>query len=363
MQLSRTLIAATAVLLATPGALTAGEVRLYSWADYFGSKAVQQFTEETGTKVIYDVFDSNDLAETKLLAGKSGYDLVTPNVAPHFDRQLKAGLWASLDKSKLKNLGNADPTILTQISKIDADNAHSVPWMWGTTGIIFNTEKIKEIMPDAPLDSWRMLFDPKIVSKFEKCGVVMLDDGEQVLGSALIYLGKSINTATKADLDEAVALVKKIKPFVRKFHSSEYITGLATGEYCLALGFSGDAHIAAQRATEAGLKFTIGYRLPPAGALMYFDVFAIPADAPNPAAALSFIDFMLRPEIAAIAANETGFSTTNSAALKMIDAGVKGDPNLYPSADTIAKLTVPRTRDQKELRQWTIAWQTVKGER
>ena len=363
MQFSRTLVAATAFLFAATGTSYAGELRLFSWSDYFGPKAVEAFSKETGTKVIYDVFDSNDVAETKLLSGKSGYDLVTPNVAPHFDRQLKAGLWASLDKSKLKNLGNADPAILTQIAKVDPDNAHSVPWMWGTTGIIFNIEKIAEIMPDAPLDSWRMMFDPAVVSKFEKCGVVMLDDGEQVLGSALIYLGKSINTATQADLDEAVALVKKIKPFVRKFHSSEYIDGLATGEYCLALGFSGDGRVAAQRATEAGLKFTIGYRLPPQGALMYFDVFAIPVDAPNPAAALSFIDFMLRPEIAAIAANELGFTTTNSAALKLVDPEVKGDANLYPSAETIAKLTVPRTRDPKELRQWTVAWQTVKGER
>ncbi len=218
-------------------------------------------------------------------------------------------------------------------------------------------------MPDAPLNSWRMLFDPKIVSKFEKCGVVMLDDAEQVLGAALIHLGKSINTATKADLDEAVAVVKAVKPYVRKFHSSEYVNGFASGDYCLGLGFSGDSHIAAQRAAEAGQKFSIGYRLPPEGAMMYFDVFAIPADAPNPEAAHSFIDFMLLPEVAATAANETGFSTTNSAASKLIDASVKDDPNLYPSAETIEKLTVPRTLDQKELRQWTTAWQTVKGER
>jgi putrescine transport system substrate-binding protein len=222
MPLSRALVAATGLLFAGSGASAAGELRIYSWSDYFGAKAVETFSAETGTKVFYDVFDSNDIVETKLLAGKSGYDLVTPNVAPHFDRQLKAGVWGPLDKSKLKNLGNADPAILSQIAKIDPGNTHSVPWMWGTTGIILNTEKIKAIMPDAPLDSWRMLFDPGIVSKFQKCGVVMLDDGEQVLGSALIYLGKSINTATQADLDEAVALVKKVRPFIRKFHSSEY---------------------------------------------------------------------------------------------------------------------------------------------
>lgn len=363
MTWSRMLLSAGAAMLLSSSAALAAEVRLFSWADYFGAKSVEQFSEKTGIKVVYDVFDSNELAETKLLSGKSGYDLVTPNAAPHFDRQLKAGLWAKIDKSKLKNIANVDPAIAAKIAKIDPGTEHSVPWMWGTTGIIFNVDKIKEIMPDAPLNSWRMLFDPKIVSKFEKCGIVMLDDPEQVLGAALIYLGKSINTATKADLDEAVAVVKAVRPHVRKFHSSEYVNGFSSGDYCLGLGFSGDSHIAGLRAAEAGQKFTIGYRLPHEGALMFFDVFAIPADAPNAESAHSFIDFMLLPDVAATAANETGFATTNGAAAKLIDAGVKDNPNLYPAADTIAKLTVPRTLDQKELRQWTTAWQTVKGER
>ncbi len=363
MTFSRALISAGAVILLSSTAALTAEVRLYSWADYFGSKSVEQFSEKTGVKVVYDVFDSNDLAETKLLSGKSGYDLVTPNAAPHFDRQLKAGLWAKIDKSKLKNIGNVDPAISAKVAKIDPGTEHSVPWMWGTTGIIYNADKIKEIMPDAPVSSWRMLFDPKIVSKFEKCGVVMLDDAEQVLGAALIHLGKSINTATKADLDEAVALVKAVRPHVRKFHSSEYVNGFASGDYCLGLGFSGDSHIAGLRAAEAGQKFKISYSLPPEGALMYFDVFAIPADAPNTEAAHSFIDFMLLPDVAATAANETGFSTTNGAAAKLIEAGVKDNPNLYPTGSMIDKLTVPRTLDQKELRQWTTAWQAVKGER
>ena len=196
MQISRTPIAAATVLLATASAALAGDVRLYSWSDYFGAKSIGTFSSESGTKVIYDVFDSNDLAETKLLAGKSGYDVVTPNLSPHFARQLKAGLWGGLDKSKLTNFANADPAILAQLAKVDPDNAHGVPWMWGTTGIIFNADKIKAIMPDAPVDSWRMLFDEALVAKFDTCGIAMLDDGEQVLGSALIYLGKSINTAT-----------------------------------------------------------------------------------------------------------------------------------------------------------------------
>ena len=361
MKLSRKTLAAAAVLLATAGTTSAGEVRLYSWSDYFGAKSIEAFTGQSGTKVVYDVFDSNDLAETKLLAGKSGYDVVTPNLSPHFARQLKAGLWGKLDTSKLKNFGNADPAILAQLAKVDPGNAHGVPWMWGTTGIIFNTEKIKAIMPDAPLDSWRMLFDETLAAKFEKCGIAMLDDGEQVLGSALIYLGKSINTATAADLGEAVALVEKIRPHVRKFHTSEYITGLATGDFCLVLGFSGDAHVAALRSAEGTKPIKIEYRLPREGALVYFDVLAMPADAPDPADALTFIDFLLRPEIAAAAANDTGFATANAAALKLVAPEIRNDPNLYPNADAIAKLTLPRDRTLAELRQWQDAWKKAKG--
>ena len=356
-------IVGTALVISFATAATAAEVRLYSWSDYFGAKSIDTFTAETGTKVIYDVFDSNDLAETKLLAGKSGYDVVTPNLSPHFARQLKAGLWATFDPKSFKNLGNLDPSIIAQLAKVDPGNDHGIPWMWGTTGIIFNAEKIKAILPDAPVNSWRMLFDPEIVAKFKDCGVAMLDDGEQVLGSALIYLGKSINTATSADLDVATALVDKIRPFVRKFHSSEYTSGLATGDYCLALGFSGDAHVAALRSVEAGKPYAIEYRLPKEGALMYFDVFAIPADAPDPVAAASFIDFMLRPEIAAVAATETGFATANAEALKLVDPAVRADPNLYPPAEAIARLTVPRVLSQKELRIWQVAWQKAKGQR
>ena len=362
MTITHKMIAAALVILAMGGKASAGDVRLYSWSDYFGAKSIETFTAASGTKVTYDVFDSNDLAETKLLSGKSGYDVVTPNLSPHFARQLKAGLWAAIDQSKLKNISNADPAILAQLAKVDPGNAHGVPWMWGTTGIIFNTEKIKAIMPDAPVDSLRMLFDEALAAKFEKCGIAMLDDGEQVLGSALIYLGKSVNTATPADIDQAVALIEKIRPHVRKFHSSEYVTGLASGEFCLVLGFSGDAHVAALRSAEGTKPIKIEYRLPREGALVYFDVLAVPSDAPDPAEALTFIDFLLRPEIAAAAANDTGFATANAAALKLVAPEIRNDPNLYPNAETIAKLILPRVRTLAELRQWQEGWNKAKGQ-
>ena len=352
----------TAALLFGASHAHADDMRLYSWSDYFGAKPIADFSKEYGTKVIYDVFDNNDIVETKLLTGNSGYDVVTPNMAPHFVRQLTANVWAELDPAKLPNRKNIDPGIAAQLAKVDTKGLHGVPWMWGTTGVIFNVEKIKALMPDAPVDSWAMLFDPAIMSKFASCGIVMLDDDEQVLGSALIYMGKNINTATNEEIDAAAALIEKLRPNIRRFHSSEYLSGLAAGDYCLALGFSGDARVASLRAKEAGQPFKIEYRLPKEGALMYFDLLAIPADAPNKEAAVKFLDFMMRPEIAAIAANETGFATANAEALKSVDPALRDDKNLYPASDTIAKLTVPRVFDNKELRYRHKAWQKALGQ-
>jgi putrescine transport system substrate-binding protein len=349
-------------LLLTTAPMRADEIHLYSWSDYFGAKPIGQFSEETGTKVVYDVFDNNDIVETKLLTGKSGYDVVTPNLSPHFARQLAANVWADLDPAKLNNVKNIDPGIMAQLKKVDPDGLRGVPWMWGTTGVIFNTAKLKEIMPDAPVDSWRMLFDPEILAKFASCGVSMLDDGEQVLGSVLIYQGKDPNKATEADINEAAALIEKLRPSIRRFHSSEYFAGLAAGDYCLALGFSGDARVATLRAKEAGQPFTLEYRLPKEGALMYFDLLAIPADAPNIESGTKFINFMMRPEIAAVAANETGFATANAGAMQFVDPALRDDPNLYPKSETIKTLTVARVFSTKELRVWHKAWQKALGQ-
>jgi putrescine transport system substrate-binding protein len=355
------LTAALATALTVPAA--ADEVHLYSWSDYIGSKAIPAFTSETGTKVVYDVFDSNDLAETKLLAGKSGYDLVTPNVSPHFARQLAAGVWAPLDKSKLGNIGNIDAEIMKKFSAIDPGSAHGIPWMWGTTGIIFNAQKVREIMPDAPVTSWKLLFDPNVIAKFKKCGVVMLDDAEQVLGSVLISMGKPADTENEADLAAAVDVITKIRPFVSKFHSSEYMDGLANGEYCVVLGFSGDARVAALRSKEAKSNFDIQYRIPEQGALVYIDVLAVPKDAPNPARANDFINTLMRPEIAVAAAIETGFATANAEAKKLVPQEITSDPNLYPTPEIMAKLTLPKVQSPKVTRMWQKAWQKAMGQR
>lgn len=359
--MKRLLTAATACLFATSAPAEEKMLYLYSWESYFSAASIAAFEKETGIKVSYDLFDSNDIVETKMLTGKSGYDLVTVNLSPHFLRQLPVGVWAPLDRTRLSNLGNLDPAVLARGATVDADNAHNVPWMWGTTGVGYNVEKVQAVMPDAPVDSLRMVFDPEVVEKFASCGVGMLDDAEQVLGLALIYLGLDPDTTDKAELEKAVDVVAKVRPYVRKFHSSSYVNDLADGDLCLAIGFSGDMLIASSRAKEAGKPFSITYRLAKEGNLVWADVLAIPADAAHPEAAHAFIDFFMRPEIAAVAATETGFSTANKAALVRLDEKLRSNPDLYPSQEAQKRLHLPKALSQKALKMWSQAWERAKG--
>jgi putrescine transport system substrate-binding protein len=339
----------------------AGELRLYSWEAYFGADSIEKFQSETGDKVTYDVFDSNDVVETRILAGNSGYDVITPNLSPHLARQLPLGAWGELDKSQLGNIANLDPELMAKVGEADPGNIHAVPWMWGTTGVGHNADMIKAIMPDAPVDSFRMVFDPEIAAKFKDCGISLLDDAEQVLSSALIYLGLDPDTQDAAELERAVEVITKIRPYVRQFHGSNYIAGLAAGDLCVALGYSGDMLVATNRAKEAGKTFIIEYRLPKEGNLVWFDTLAVPADAPNKTAALAFINFVMRPEIAAKAANETGFTTANKAALPLIDEAIRTNVNYYPTAEAQKKFHLPKVRDAAQDKLWQRAWNRAKG--
>lgn len=357
----RSTAALVTFLAASPALLRADEVRLFSWEAYFGVEAIAQFEAETGHKVIYDVFDSNDTVETRILAGDSGYDVVTPNLSPHLARQLPLGVWAELDMSLLPNAVNMDPGLMATLAKVDPANAHAMPWMWGTTGIGHNVEMIKAIMPDAPVDSWAMVFDPAIAAKFADCGIAMLDDSEQMLGSALIYLGLSPDTEDEAEIEKAVAVIEAVRPFVRQFHGSSYVAGLAAGDLCVAVGYSGDMLVATTRATEAGKAQSIDYRLPKEGNLVWFDTMTISADAPNLAAAHAFINFMMKPEIAAIAANETGFATANHAALPLVGEAIRSNPNYYPSPEATAKFRLPSVKSEAMVKIWDRAWNRAKG--
>jgi putrescine transport system substrate-binding protein len=357
----RSLFSAAALLALSTSISIAGEVRLFSWEAYFGADSIKKFEAESGNTVTYDVFDSNDMVETRVLAGNSGYDVVTPNLSPHLARQIPLKAWGVLDKSKLSNMGNLDPELMAKVGEADPGDAHALPWMWGTTGVGHNQDKIKAIMPNAPVDSWKMVFDPLMAAKFKDCGISVLDDAEQVLGSALIYLGLDPDTDDPAVLEKAVELITKVRPFIRQFHGSSYIAGLAAGDLCVAMGYSGDMQVATNRAKEAGNNFVISYRLPKEGNLVWFDTLAIPSDAPNPDGAHALINFLMKPEIAAAAANETGFATANKVALVLVDEKIRSNPNYYPSAEAQKKFHLPKVKSEKSEKMWQRAWNRAKG--
>jgi len=323
-------------------------LNVYNWSDYIDPTVLADFTKQTGIKVNYDVFDSNRVLETKLLTGHTNYDVVVPS-APFLQRQITAGVFQPLDKSKLPNLKNLDP-----------DNAHSVPYMWVTSGPGYNVAKIKERMPDAPVDSLRMVYDPKVVSKFQDCGVSVLDEASEVVGSVLMYLGKDPRSNSPEDLQAAENVLMSIRPYLRYVHSSRYIDDLANGETCLALGWSGDIKQARDRARDAGKGVEIDYRIPKEGTIMNFDMLAVPADAPHPQNAFTFINYLLEPEVAAKNSNLVKYANVNTAATPLLADSVKGDPNIYPPPDILAKLVPEPPRSQEYTRLLTRTWTRFK---
>jgi putrescine transport system substrate-binding protein len=351
-----------AVLLLAGGTARAEEpvLNVYNWSDYIADDTVKKFTAETGIKVNYDVYDSNEVLETKLTAGASGYDLVVPTASPFMARQIQAGLLRKLDKAKLKNWGNLDPEILQRLARYDPGNEYAVPWMWGTVGIGYNVEAIKRIMPDAPVGSLKMLFDPATVERFKSCGIELLDSPTDVLPAVLKFLGLDPDSQAKADLDRAVAQMLKVRPAVRKFHSSEYINDLANGNACLTFGYSGDIFQAAARAREAGRGVTVAYAIPSEGALFWVDGMVLPKDARDIDEAHQFLDFLMRPEVVAETTNRLGYANGNWASLPLIEDAIKRDPAVYPPEAVRAKfyaISVP-SRDYDRLR--TRAWTRIK---
>jgi putrescine transport system substrate-binding protein len=331
-------------------------LNVYNWSDYIDPTVLAEFTRKTGIKVNYDVFDSNPVLETKMLTGHTNYDIVVPS-APFLQRQISAGVFQKLDKSKLPNLKNLDPDMLKRIAVYDPDNEHSVPYMWVTSGPGYNVAKIKERLPDAPVDSLGMIYDPKVVSKFQDCGVSMLDEASEVVGSVLIYLGKDPRSSSPEDLQAAENALMAIRPYLRYIHSSRYIDDLANGETCLALGWSGDIKQARDRAREAGKGIEIDYHIPKEGTIMNFDMLAVPADAPHRQNAFEFINFLLEPEVAAKNTDLVKYANVNTASTSLLNEAVRNDPNIYPPADILAKLVPepPRTSQYNRLltRMWT----------
>ena len=334
-------------------------LNIYNWSDYIAKDTVPNFEKQTGIKVRYDVFDSNEVLEAKLLAGHTGYDLVVPS-ANFLARQVQAGVFQKLDKSKLTNYGNLDPDMMKTLAKYDPDNAYAIPWEWGTTGIGYNVKKIKERMPDAPIGSWDMVFNPEVVAKFKDCGVTMLDAPTEVVASALKYLGKDPASENPEDLKAAEALLMKIRPNIKYFHSSQYINDLANGEICLVIGWSGDVFMAKRRAEEAKQGTEIAYYIPKEGAEVWFDLMAIPADAPHPQNALAFMNYVLEPKVIAAVSNYVSYANANAAATQYVDDSIKNDPAIYPPPEVKAKLFPNPVHSAEFDRLLTRTWTRIK---
>jgi putrescine transport system substrate-binding protein len=335
-------------------------VNFYNWSDYIDPTVLNAFSKETGIKVRYDTFDSNDTLETKLLAGKSGYDVVVPT-GYFLERQIKAGLFLKLDKSKLPNLANVWPEIARRLAVYDPGNEHAVNYMWGTTGIGYNVAKAKAALgPDTPIDSWDIAFKPENIAKFKDCGVHLLDSSDDIMPAALNYLGLDPNSTNPVDLEKAAGLLMKIRPYIRKFHSSEYLNALATGEICFVIGFSGDIKQAQKRAEEAKGGIEIGYAIPKEGAQLWFDNLAIPKDATNVSEAHALIDYLLRPEVAAKNSNIVSYANANLASQKFVDKAILNDRTIYPDEAMMRRLYTISAHDQKTQRLMNRLWTRIK---
>lgn len=351
--------AAGFALMASGAAAQDGVVNVYNWSDYVGEGVLDDFTAETGIKVVYDVYDSMEMMETKLLAGGSGYDVIVPTDR-NLARLIQAGVLQKLDKSKIPNLANQWDTIAAELETYDPGLEYSTNYMWGTTGVGYNVDKIAERMPDAPVDSWAMIFDPEVVSRFADCGVHLLDSADDMIPAALNYLGLNPDSKDPAEIAQAGDLLKSIRPHIQKFHSSEYINALANGDICLAVGYSGDILQARDRAAEAENNVTVEYAIPKEGAVIWLDSFAIPADAPHPEEAHAFIDFMLRPDVAARNSNYVFYANGNEASQELLDEEVREDTAIYPDEATLANLYTTTPSDPRVQREMTRIWSEVK---
>ena len=357
----RTLLAVSLLgVVATIAQANDKVLRVYNWSDYIAPDTVKKFEDETGISVVYDVFDSNETLEARLLAGKSGYDIVVPSNS-FLAKQIKAGVYQPLDKSKLPNWKNLNTTLLKNVSASDPDNAHAVPYMWGSIGVGYNPDKVRQALgADAPVNSWDLLFKPENAAKLKSCGISFLDSATEMLPLALHYLGYPVNSQDPQQLAKAQALFMKIRPSVAYFHSSKYISDLANGNLCVAVGYSGDVVQAKARAEEAGGKVKVEYSIPKEGAGSFYDMVAIPHDAEHVEAAHQFINFLLRPDIMAEITNNVGYSNANAAATPLVDEAIRNDPGSYPPEPVLATLYAIPDQPISFARVMTRSWTRVK---
>ncbi|GAB2654407.1 spermidine/putrescine ABC transporter substrate-binding protein PotF [Arenimonas aestuarii] len=335
-------------------------LNVYNWSDYIGEDTIAGFEAETGIRVTYDVMDSNEVLETKVMTGNTGYDIVVPSLT-FLARQVQAGVYMEIDKSRLTNYGNLDPAFMALLATNDPGNTHSVPYLWGTTGIGYNVQKVKEALgEDAPVDSWALVFEPENLAKLKGCGVAILDTPSEIIPPVLHYLGEDPNSFDEAVIQKGVDRLKQLRPHITYFHSSQFINDLANGDICVAVGWSGDIIQAKDRAEEAGKGVEVAYSIPKEGAPMWFDMMAIPKDAPNVDNAYLFLDYLLRPEVMAGIQNYVMYASANQAALPLVDAAVLEDPGIYPTEETKAKLFTLAVLPPEVDRLFTRHWTTLK---
>lgn len=359
--MKKTMVSLLATLMVSTSVASAAEVRVYNWSDYIDESLIEKFEAETGDKLIYDVFDTNELLETKLLAGSSGYDVVVPS-ASFMERQIKIGVFQKLDFDKLPNAKNLWDLIKNRTEKYDPDNAYSINYMWGTTGLGVNVGKVKEALgDDAPIDSLALIFDPKNMEKLAACGVHFLDAPAELIPAALQYIGEDPDSKDSDVIKKVEPIFEAIRPYVTKFHSSEYINALANGDICVAFGYSGDMLQARDRADEADNGVEIVYNAATEGAVMWFDQMAIPADAPNSEGAHKFLNFMMNAENMAAASNYVYYANGNLASQKLLEEDVINDAGIYPTEETLKNLFTTTAYGSKEQRTVTRLWTKIKS--
>lgn len=341
------------------GATEEKVLHVYNWTDYIGETTIADFEAKTGIKVTYDTYDSNELVETKLLTGRTGYDVVFPT-STIVGRMAKVGVFLKLDKARLPNFSNLDPEAMRQVAINDPGNEHAIAYMWGTTGIGYSPAMVKKVLGTDTIDSWSAVFDPATASRLAKCGITMLDAPEDVIETAEIYLGGDPGNEDLGELAAAEELLTNVRPYVHAFDTTQHPSALASGEICVSLSWSGLMHQARARGASAATPVEIAYVIPREGAPLYFDTVAIPADAPHPDNAHAFLNFLMEPEVIAEVTNDIGYANANSASLPFVDAVLRDDPSVYPSEAAREKLHVSRARSQQYSRELNRAWTRIK---
>ncbi|NLY64175.1 MAG: polyamine ABC transporter substrate-binding protein [Alcaligenaceae bacterium] len=357
-------LAVAALVLTASSTVVAEEekvLNVYNWAEYTAPDTIPGFEKQTGIKVRYDTYDTNDILQAKLLTGNSGYDVVVPST--HYAaRQIQGGLFQKLDKSKIPNWKHLDPAIMELVAQVDPGNEYLIPWGYGTNGLGYNVTKAREILGEnADLANWDNLFNPEIARKFQSCGISILDEAAQVFPAVLHYIGKDPNSSNADDYRAALDVLKKIRPYIRQFSSSGFIDELASGDLCMVYGFSGDVMIAASRAKEANKNFSIDYYIPKGGAAAWFDTMAIPKDAPHPENAMAFINYIETPEVHAAITNEMFYPNANKSAREFVNKDIAGNPMIYPAEDVAKTLFVIKAQPMNIARLQTRLWAELKA--